>query len=126
MTRPARNEFQLSHQTSHPLACAPDPLGLQVGMHARTTIHPSIGMISRLNMLGKLAIFSLMLTHRTLPPGIIATDRHVKCLAEQAHRILLPMVFDELKPYGWLREKMAIAFFNISRSCDLTPNLWRS
>jgi hypothetical protein len=129
MTRPARNEFQLSHQTSRPLACAPDPLGLQFGVDARTALHLSVSLVHRLNAVGKLAIFSLMLTHRTPSPGVIPTDRHVKCLAEQAHRRLLPVVFDESKPYGWLREKMATAFFTISRSCRVLSNSrlsWRS
>jgi hypothetical protein len=39
------------------------------------------------------------------------------------------MVFDELKPHGWLREKMETAFFNMSRSCFTLSNSrlsWRS
>jgi hypothetical protein len=67
-------------------------------MHSRTPIDPSIGMVRRLNAFGEVAIFSLVLTHRTLAPGVIPTHRHVERFTEQAHRILLPMVFDELKP----------------------------
>jgi hypothetical protein len=55
-------------------------------------------MVRRLNAFGEVAIFSLVLTHRTLAPGVIPTHRHVERFTEQAHRILLPMVFDELKP----------------------------
>lgn len=47
----------------------------------------------------------------------------------QAHRILLSMVFAEVKPHGWLREKMATAFFTLSRSCFTLSNSrlsWRS
>jgi len=98
-------------------------------MDTWTPVHPSIGLISGLNPLGKLAIFSLMFTHRTLEPGIIPTHGHIERLTEQAHRILPPMVFNKLEPYGWLREKMSTAFFNISRSCLTLSNSrlsWRS
>jgi hypothetical protein len=90
---------------------------LQLGMHPWAPIPTAVGMVSHLNVLGKLTIFSLMVTHRAFAPGVVPTQRHVEGLTEQAHRILLPMVFDELKPHGWLREKMATAFFNMSRSC---------
>src|SRR2546423_5772862 len=98
-------------------------------MHSRTTIDPSISMVRRLNAEGSVAIFPLVLTHRRLAPGVIPTHRYVERLTEQAHRILLPMVFDELKPYGCLREKMATAFFNMSRSCRTLSNSrlsWRT
>src|SRR5258708_14323505 len=78
-------------------------------MHSRTAIYPSIGMISHLNAFGELAIFSLVLTHRALPPGVIPTHRYVKRLAEQADGILLPMVFDEVISHIWFCEKMATA-----------------
>lgn len=98
-------------------------------MHSRTPIDPSIGMVRRLNAFGEVAIFSLVVTHRALAPDVIPTHRHVERFTEQAHQILLPMVFDELKPYGWLREKMATAFFNMSRSCRTLSNSrlsWRT
>jgi hypothetical protein len=65
----------------------------------------------------------LLLTHRRFPPGIRPPYRDVECLAEQAYRILLPMIFDELVPHNWLCEKMAKAFFQRSRSfCVLSSS----
>jgi hypothetical protein len=58
MTRAANSQADLSHEPSHPLARAPEPLSLQFGMHARAAIHPSIGMVGYLNMLDELAISS--------------------------------------------------------------------
>lgn len=109
----------LSHETSYPLARTSDPLRLQFSMHARAAIHPSVGMVNGLNAFGELAIFSLVFTHRALPPGVVSTHRHAERLAEPIHWIRVPMVFDEREPYNWLREKMVTAFFNISRSCRI-------
>lgn len=117
MTRPTRSQSLLSHEASDPLAGTLDPLGLQLGMHPWATIYAAVGMVRRLNVEGSLTIFSLMLTHRAFAPGVVPSQRYVGGLTEQAHRILLPMVFDELKPHGWLREKMATALFTMSRSC---------
>jgi hypothetical protein len=114
MTRSARSQLQLAHETGHPLACTFDPLGLQLGIYPWAAVHPSIAVISGLNVFGELTIFSLVLTHRTLPPGVVSAHRHVERLAEQADWIHLSMVFDELKPHGWLREKMATASDKIS------------
>ena len=49
-------------------------------------------LIRGLNVFGELAIFSLVLTHRTLPPGIVSAYRHVERLAEQVDWILLSML----------------------------------
>jgi hypothetical protein len=80
-------------------------------MNTWTPIHLPIGVVSVLNAGGSLAIFSLVLTHRAVLPGILSADRHFERLAEQADRILLSLLFDELVPHSWFCEKMASAFF---------------
>ncbi len=42
-------------------------------MHTWATIHTTIGLESRLHFLDKVAIFPLMLTHRALTQGGVAT-----------------------------------------------------
>lgn len=65
----------------------------------------------------------LLLTHRAVLPGILSADRHFERLAEQADRILLSILFDELVPHSWFCEKMASAFFKMSRSfCVLSKS----
>jgi hypothetical protein len=114
MPMPTRCQLSFSHETSHSLAGTGDPLSLQFSMHSWAAVYPSIGMISGLNVFGQLTIFSLVVTHRTLLPGVIPTDRDVERFAEQAHRIFLPMIFDELISHTWFCEKMATASGRIS------------
>jgi hypothetical protein len=47
---------------------------------------------------------------------IIAALGNLKSLAQERDRVLVRMLCNELKFYSWLREKMPIAFFKISRS----------
>jgi hypothetical protein len=74
----ASRQSLLSHQTSHPFAGASDTLGPQFGMNAGTAIDLPTGLIRFLKRRGKLAVFSLMLTHWTFHPGIVAAQRHPK------------------------------------------------
>ena len=78
MMSTASGESLLSHQTCHPFPRAGDPLSLQFGMNPWTPIHLPISVVGFLNAICELAIFSLMLTHRTLPPGIVAAQRDTK------------------------------------------------
>ena len=74
-------------------------------------------LVDLLNSSGEPGIFSCMLGHLAVFPGIIATLRDIQYLTEQTDRVLLAVLGDELEGYTWLREKMPIAFFRISRSC---------
>ncbi len=58
MAWPTCSQFHFSHETSHALARTPEPLSMELGMHARTAVPASVGMVRGLNALGKLAIFS--------------------------------------------------------------------
>ena len=62
-------------------------------------------------------IFSLVLAHFPLAPGIIAADRNLQSLAQQRDGVLLAVLGNELELHTWPREKMPIAFFSMSRSC---------
>src|SRR5213080_769340 len=75
------------------------------------------GMVDLLNMLCELAIFLAMLTHWTLLPGVVATQRDTQCATEHADRILLSILLNDLVPHNWPCEKMDTVFFRISRSC---------
>jgi len=65
----------------------------------------------------KPGILSAVLGGFPVFPAVIASLRNLKRLAEQRDRVLVLVLCDELKFYSWLREKMPIAFFRMSRSC---------
>src|SRR5579884_2993692 len=94
----ARIESLFSHQTRHSLPGAGDALLPQFRMNAWAAIHLPTGVVDFLNMLYELLVFPLMLTHRTLLPGIVAAQGHFKCLTEDADGIVLSIVFHDLVP----------------------------
>ena len=67
-------------------------------------------MVDLLNMLCELAIFLAMLTHWTLLPGVVATQRDTQCATEHADRILLSILLNDLVPHNWPCEKMDTVF----------------
>jgi hypothetical protein len=85
-------------------------------MQTRAGIRLPIGMVSHSNVFAAVAIFSLALTHRSLSPGILSTDGNAESLTSPLHWMVLPMIFNKLLSHDWGREKMATAFFTISRS----------
>src|SRR6266480_110043 len=122
MTGTLCKESLLSHQTSHPFPRTMNTLRTQFCMHTWATIHAAIGLESRLHFLGKLGIFSAMLTGRSLTPSIVPTDRNLQYTTHGYHGILVPMLRHELIFQCWPREKMPMAFFNMSRSCFTLSN----
>jgi hypothetical protein len=78
MMSTASGQSPLSHQTCYPFARAGDPLSLQFGMNPWTPLHLPSSVVGFLNAICELAIYPLMLTHRTLPPGIVPAQRDTK------------------------------------------------
>ena len=56
MTWTLCEEPLLSHETSHPLACAMKALCMQLGMNPWAPIDTTIGLESRLHLFGKVGI----------------------------------------------------------------------
>jgi len=52
----------------------------QFSMNAWAPIHLPTGLVDFSNVRCDLVVFPLMLTHWTLLPAIVATQRHPKCL----------------------------------------------
>lgn len=91
-------------------------------MHTGTPIHLPVLVKDPVDLFGQVAIFSLVGTRFSGAPLIIPTDTDSKRSAQRADRILLAVLGDEWITQSWLREKMAKAFFRMSRSCLVTSN----
>ena len=70
-----------------------------------------------LDLLDQFSVSHLSLTGRSRLPGIIAAGRYTKCSAQRSDRISSTLISDELEPHDFGCEKMATAFFKMSRSC---------
>lgn len=112
-----RAELGLPHQTRNPVASTTNALYTQFHLNPRTAIHPAMGDEGMGNPSGQFAIFPCASAQRTFFPGIIPAHGYVQYPAHHAHSILVSMRFDKTKALGYGCEKMATAFFRISRSC---------
>jgi hypothetical protein len=79
-------------------------------MHARTPVHLPTRLGDFLNLSGEHLICSAMLTQGSLPPSILAAQRHLKPVTLDAHRIVLASLFNDLGPHSWPCEKMDTVF----------------
>jgi hypothetical protein len=122
MTWTLREKSLFSHQTSYPFPSTMKTLCTKFRMNTRAAIHAAIGLESRLHFLGKLGIFSAVLTGSTFAPSIVSTDRNLQHTTHGRNRILVPMRSHELVFHCWPREKMPMAFFSMSRSCFTASN----
>src|SRR5437867_974680 len=93
------------------------PTSFEHRVNAWTAVDLAMVQENLLDFGCKLGIFSAMLAHRAVFPGIIAALGNLQCLAEQRDRIFVAVLCHELKLHSWLREKMPIASDRIS------PNL---
>src|SRR5258708_2153806 len=75
-----------------------------------------MGLENRHDLLGQFAIFPLPGALRAFSPGVEAPCRHPQHAAHNPHFKVLAVVLDKEKTFFYGREKMASAFFNISRS----------
>src|SRR5947208_3411915 len=91
-------------------------------MDTRAAIHSTIGLEHCLHLFCQLGIFSAVLAGRALTPGIVPTHRYRQHTAHDRHRILVPMLRNELVFHCLSREKMPMAFFTMSRSCFTVSN----
>src|SRR2546430_10858092 len=94
-----------------------NPLCFQHRVNAWAAIDLTILQENLLDLSAEAGIFSAMLARLAASPGIIATLRDLKRLAEHRDRVLLTVLCNERKGQSWLREKMPSAFFRMSRSC---------
>ncbi len=79
-------------------------------MNAWTAIDLAVFQEQLLNFGGEMGIFSTMLGRLSVFPGILATLRHLKGLAEHGDGIVVALLCDEGKGESWPREKMPSAF----------------
>src|SRR5579885_221149 len=99
-----------SHQPSYAFLTTAKTLRSQFRMNARTAIYPSIGMESCFHLFSDLYVFPVMLTHGTFSPGVVPTDRHLQDLAERAHGIFPPILFNNLVLHRWSCAKRPTVF----------------
>ena len=93
------------------------PAGFEHGVNAWTAVDLAMLMKDAMNPLGPLAIFPRLRAGFSHAPFIVATDTDSKGSTPRRDGILLTGLSTERVTQGWLREKMAKAFFRISRSC---------
>src|SRR5262249_46744088 len=110
-------QAQLLHQADHPFARAVNAPPFKHSMNAWASIDLPVIQKNLLNFGCKPGIFSAMLGNLSVLPRIIAALGDLKGLAEQCDRVFVSVLCNELEFQIWLREKMPIAFFKISRSC---------
>lgn len=85
-------------------------------MHARTAIDLPVFVKDARDLFGQFAIFPLVGAGLVLTPFIVAAHTHSQRSAQCRDRILLAVLGNERITQGWLREKVAKAFFKMSRS----------
>jgi hypothetical protein len=93
------------------------PASFEHSVKARTAIDLAVRKVDLLDYGFEPGIFPLVLAHFALAPSIIAADRNIQSPAQQRDCVLLTVLSDELELHTWPREKMPIAFVNLSRSC---------
>jgi len=107
----------LAHEACHPFARDADGLIAHFSMNTWTARHLSTGMRDSVNVLSELLILSLMVTQRTLLPGIVAAQGDSQRLTQHTDGILLSLRFHDLVPHSWPCEKILTVFLSMSRSC---------
>jgi len=80
-------------------------------MHAGTPVHLPARGVNFLDLIAKHLIGSAMLAYGPLSPCVIATQRHPKRLTQDTNRIVLALLFHDLLPPSWPREKILTVFF---------------
>ena len=111
-----RAELGLPHQTRDPVASTVNALHTQFYLNPQTVIHSPMRGEGMGDPPGQFAIFSFASAQRAFSPGIIPAHGYVQYPAHRAHSILISMRLDKTKALGYGCEKMATAFFKISRS----------
>src|SRR3712207_948736 len=106
----------LAHQPSHTVASDPVAFGLQAGVHAWAAVGlPTLAM-DRLDLRDQGLILGRPGALRPPQPVVEAAGRGIQNPAHWAHRKVFAMIFDELEFHFGISEKMATAFFKMSRS----------
>src|SRR6266481_5735714 len=106
----------MAHQSLDATAARPAALRLQFDMDAGTAI-ASIGVaMDPLDVVDEFTIGGRASALRARAPGIIAGRRDPEHLAQDPHRIISAAIFDETKSHFGTPAKIAIDFFNTSRS----------
>lgn len=110
-------DAQFPHEASDPFLTTRNSFCMQFRMNSWTSVHTSIVLKSRLDLRRKGRIFPAVLTRFTVVPGVIPADGNLKHMTHHRHWIVSTMLSNELILHSWLREKMLMAFFKMSRSC---------
>jgi hypothetical protein len=92
------------------------PLLRSESMNPRAAIHASEGMKEAMDLAGQFAIFSGVRAGLAGSPVIAAASTDFQDPTHGAHGILPGILGRKRITQGWLREKMAKAFFKTSRS----------
>ena len=104
------------HQAGHSALAAGHTLRTKLTVDAWTAIDTAILMVHGLDLPEELSVGHLPHAGRPLAPGVIAAGADIQYLAQLGYRELPPVIGDELEPGLLGCEKMATAFFRMSRS----------
>src|SRR3979411_2503857 len=106
----------LAHHPLDPLAADGLALGTQLGMNTRCPISAAVLRMNPPDIDQQLAIGDLAQALWLRTPIVEAGRRHAQRIAHDAHRPDIPVVLDQAEPHLGGSEKMATAFFKMSRS----------
>ena len=110
------------HQARNPVLTALPTQRQERVIDAWAAIGLVVITMDDLDLLQELSIRHLSLAGRPGVPGVVATARHLQHLAHAIHWQLTSILFDELESHLFGCEKMATAFFRMSRSCLTISN----
>jgi hypothetical protein len=114
------NDSMLAHQTGHTVSTAGITVAIQLSMNAGTAVCFSALLMGHFDFHQQAPVLLTAEALTTVQPGIEPASAHFQCPAHQTHWKRFPMVPYERISHRESFEKIAAAFFNISRSMRRT------
>ena len=111
-----RNKTFLFHQSPDPLTTTVNALVQELVLDSHRAVTLAAGKERRPYKHLEFAIFSPTLALWSSSPGVETARRHFQYPTHQAYRVLSAVFLDELIPHRFWSEKIATAFFKMSRS----------
>jgi hypothetical protein len=104
------------HQPRHSIAPDLSSLRAERSMHTGTAVAPSAIAMNATDFLDQLAIGGRSHAFRSRSPRVVAAGTNVQHFAHHTHWERRSLVMDKAKSHFGGPEKMAMAFFKMSRS----------